>query len=171
MCFALQDPDSVSYTHLGRCALLCGPSLRWTHLQTEAISPAGTPLRQDVYKRQGYTDGFNHWCKQVAAICLTAFMQTTLLFLGLLTFPDHMLLGLGIMLVVMYLVQAAKMVGNDFDIHYYTSLAQDIMVAFNKCFLHKDTAQSVSYTHLRSVYGRMGFLCPRTFRKGDRRRE
>lgn len=47
---------------------------------------------------RGYTDGFNQWCKQVAAICLTAFMQTTLLFLGLLTFPDHMLLGLGIML-------------------------------------------------------------------------
>ena len=44
-------------------------------------------------------------------------------------------------MTVMYLVQAAKMVGNDFDIHYYTSLAQDIMVAFNKCFLHKDTAQ------------------------------
>lgn len=47
---------------------------------------------------RGYADGFNQWCKQVAAICLTAFMQTTLLFLGLLTFPDHMLLGLGIML-------------------------------------------------------------------------
>lgn len=44
-------------------------------------------------------------------------------------------------MTVMYLVQAAKMVGNDLDIHYYTSLAQDIMVAFNKCFLHKDTAQ------------------------------
>ena len=44
-------------------------------------------------------------------------------------------------MTVMYLVQAARMVGNDFDIHYYTSLAQDIMVAFNKCFLHKDTAQ------------------------------
>ena len=44
-------------------------------------------------------------------------------------------------MTVMYLVQAAKMVGNDFDIRYYTSLAQDIMVAFNKCFLHKDTAQ------------------------------
>ena len=44
-------------------------------------------------------------------------------------------------MTVMYLVQAAKMVGNDFDIHYYTSLAQDIMVAFNKCFLHKNTAQ------------------------------
>ena len=44
-------------------------------------------------------------------------------------------------MTVMYLVQAAKMVGNDFDIRYYTSLAQDIMVAFNKCFLHKGTAQ------------------------------
>ena len=44
-------------------------------------------------------------------------------------------------MTVMYLVQAAKMVGNDFDTRYYTSLAQDIMAAFNKCFLHKDTAQ------------------------------
>lgn len=47
---------------------------------------------------RGYADGFNQWMKQVAAICLTAFMQTTLLFLGLLTFPTNMLLGLGIML-------------------------------------------------------------------------
>ena len=44
-------------------------------------------------------------------------------------------------MTVMYLVQAAKMLGNDFDIRYYTSLAQDIMAAFNKCFLHKDAAQ------------------------------
>ena len=44
-------------------------------------------------------------------------------------------------MTVMYLVKAAKMVGNDFDTRYYTSLAQDIMAAFNKCFLHKDTAQ------------------------------
>jgi hypothetical protein len=47
---------------------------------------------------RGYSDGFWSWCKQVAALCLTAFLQTTLLFLGLLTFPDHQLLGLGIML-------------------------------------------------------------------------
>ncbi|MGN0171781.1 MAG: conjugal transfer protein TrbL family protein, partial [Acutalibacteraceae bacterium] len=39
---------------------------------------------------RGYQDGFNQWCKQVAAICLTAFMQTTLLYLGLLTFPGNM---------------------------------------------------------------------------------
>jgi len=47
---------------------------------------------------RGYSDGFWSWAKQVAGLCLTAFLQTTLLFLGLLTFPDHMLLGLGIML-------------------------------------------------------------------------
>ena len=47
---------------------------------------------------RGYQDGFNQWMKQIAALCLTAFMQTTLLFLGLLTFPGNMLLGLGIML-------------------------------------------------------------------------
>lgn len=47
---------------------------------------------------RGYADGFNQWMKQIAALCLTAFLQTTLLFLGLITFPDNMLLGLGIML-------------------------------------------------------------------------
>lgn len=47
---------------------------------------------------RGYTDGFNQWMKQVIAICLTAFMQTTLLYLGLLTFSGNMLLGLGVML-------------------------------------------------------------------------
>lgn len=38
---------------------------------------------------RGYTDGFVQWMKQVAAICLTALLQTTLLFLGLLTFPGQ----------------------------------------------------------------------------------
>lgn len=44
-------------------------------------------------------------------------------------------------MTVMYLIKAAKMVGNDFDIHYYTSLAHEILAAFNKCFLNKETAQ------------------------------
>ena len=47
---------------------------------------------------RGYTDGFSQWCKQIFALCLTAFLQTALLFLGLLTFQDNLLLGLGIML-------------------------------------------------------------------------
>ncbi len=62
---------------------------------------------------RGYTDGFNQWIKQVVAICLTAFMQTTLLFLGLLTFPDHMLLGLGIMLAANEVPRIAQQFGLD----------------------------------------------------------
>lgn len=62
---------------------------------------------------RGYADGFNQWMKQVAAICLTAFMQTTLLYLGLLTFPDNMLLGLGIMLAANEVPRIAQQFGLD----------------------------------------------------------
>lgn len=47
---------------------------------------------------RGYTDGFNQWMRQVVALCLTAFLQTTLLYVGLLTFRANMFLSLGIML-------------------------------------------------------------------------
>lgn len=40
-------------------------------------------------------------------------MQTTLLFLGLLTFPDHMLLGLGIMLAANEVPRIAQQFGLD----------------------------------------------------------
>ncbi len=62
---------------------------------------------------RGYSDGFNQWMKQVAAICLTAFMQTTLLFLGLLSFQSHMLLGLGIMLAANEVPRIAGQFGLD----------------------------------------------------------
>lgn len=62
---------------------------------------------------RGYTDGFNQWCKQIIAICLTAFMQTTLLFLGLLTFPGNMLLGLGVMLAANEVPRIAQQFGLD----------------------------------------------------------
>ena len=62
---------------------------------------------------RGYTDGFNQWCKQIAALCLTAFMQTTLLFLGMMTFPDRMLLGLGIMLAANEVPRIAQQLGLD----------------------------------------------------------
>ncbi len=62
---------------------------------------------------RGYTDGFVQWMKQVAAICLTAFMQTTLLFLGLITFPGNMLLGLGIMLAANEVPRIAQQFGLD----------------------------------------------------------
>ena len=44
-------------------------------------------------------------------------------------------------MTVMYLIKAARMVGNEFDVRYYSSLAHDIMVAFNKRFLDSNTAQ------------------------------
>lgn len=47
---------------------------------------------------RGYTDGFVMWIKQVIGICLTAFLQSTMLIAGLLIFKDHCLLGLGVML-------------------------------------------------------------------------
>ena len=62
---------------------------------------------------RGYTDGFVQWMKQVVAICLTAFMQTTLLYLGLMTFPQNMLLGLGIMLSANEVPRIAQQFGLD----------------------------------------------------------
>ena len=62
---------------------------------------------------RGYHDGFVQWTKQVIAICLTAFMQTTLLYLGLMTFPGNMLLGLGIMLAANEVPRIAQQFGLD----------------------------------------------------------
>lgn len=47
---------------------------------------------------RGYIDGFIQWCKQVIGICLTAFLQSTILTAGLMVLRDHPLLGLGLML-------------------------------------------------------------------------
>ncbi|NBK19477.1 MULTISPECIES: conjugal transfer protein TrbL family protein [unclassified Anaerotruncus] len=47
---------------------------------------------------RGYTDGFVQWSKQVIGLCLTAFLQSTILVAGLMVFKDHALLGLGLML-------------------------------------------------------------------------
>ena len=47
---------------------------------------------------KGNTEAFSGWCRQVAALCLTAFLQVTLLYLGLMTWQASILLGLGVML-------------------------------------------------------------------------
>lgn len=62
---------------------------------------------------RGYNDGFNQWCKQIFALCLTAFLQTVLLFLGLLTFNSNILLGLGIMLSAGEVPRIAQQFGLD----------------------------------------------------------
>ena len=47
---------------------------------------------------RGYIDGFVSWCKQVIALCLTTFLQATVLIAGLMVVKDHALMGLGLML-------------------------------------------------------------------------
>lgn len=60
---------------------------------------------------RGYTDGFTSWCKQVIALCFTTFMQTTLLFLGMFTMQDEMLLGFGVMLAANEVPRIAQQFG------------------------------------------------------------
>ena len=47
---------------------------------------------------RGYIDGFIQWCKQIIGLCLTTFLQATILTAGLMVLKDHALLGLGLML-------------------------------------------------------------------------
>lgn len=62
---------------------------------------------------RGYTDGFYSWCKQVFATCLTAFLQTTILYLGLLTYIQHPLLAIGICLSATEVPRIAQLFGLD----------------------------------------------------------
>lgn len=47
---------------------------------------------------RGYIDGFVQWCKQIIGLCLTTFLQATILTAGLMVVKDNGLLGLGLML-------------------------------------------------------------------------
>lgn len=67
---------------------------------------------------RGYGDGFVQWVKQVIALCLTAFLQTTLLFLGLLTFKENMLLGIGIMMAASEVPRIAERFGLDTSVKF-----------------------------------------------------
>ena len=62
---------------------------------------------------RGYIDGFVSWCKQIVGLCLTAFLQATILIAGLMIFPDHVLLGLGLMLAAGEIPRIAGQFGLD----------------------------------------------------------
>ena len=66
---------------------------------------------------RGFTDGFYNWIKQVIATCMTAFLQTTILYLGLLTFMQHPLIGVGICLSANEVPRIAQMFGLDTSVH------------------------------------------------------
>lgn len=67
---------------------------------------------------RGYGEGFTQWMKQVIALCLTAFLQTTLLFLGLLTWKDNMLLAIGIMMAASEVPRIAERFGLDTSVKF-----------------------------------------------------
>lgn len=62
---------------------------------------------------RGYMDGFTNWCKQVIGICLTAFLQATMLIAGLMVLSKNALLGLGIMLAAGEVPRIAGQFGLD----------------------------------------------------------
>jgi hypothetical protein len=62
---------------------------------------------------RGYLDGFTSWCKQIAGLCLTAFLQATILSAGLMVFNQDMLLGLGLMLAASEIPRIAGQFGLD----------------------------------------------------------
>ena len=66
---------------------------------------------------RGYMDGFTQWVRQVIALCLTAFLQSTMLLLGLMTFQTDMLLGLGVILAASEVPKIAQQFGLDTSVH------------------------------------------------------
>jgi len=72
---------------------------------------------------RGYLDGFYSWCRQVAGLCFTAFMQTTILIAGFMVWNQNILLGCGLMLCAGEVPRIAQAFGLD------TSTRANIMTA------------------------------------------
>lgn len=62
---------------------------------------------------RGYSDAFIQWIKQVIGLCLTTFLQATILTAGLMVFKDNALLGLGLMLSAAEVPRVAGAFGMD----------------------------------------------------------
>ncbi len=62
---------------------------------------------------RGYLDGFYGWCKQVVGLCLTAFLQSTVLIAGLMVWNQNLLLGCGLMLSATEIPRIAQQFGLD----------------------------------------------------------
>ncbi|OCN00614.1 hypothetical protein A7X67_17120 [Clostridium sp. W14A] len=62
---------------------------------------------------RGYIDGFVGWCKQVIGLCMTTFLQATILCAGLMVLKDHALLGLGLMISASEIPRIAGAFGLD----------------------------------------------------------
>ena len=90
---------------------------------------------------RGYIDGFTSWCKQIIGLCLTAFLQATILIAGLMVIKDHALLGLGLMLSAGEIPRIAGAFGLD------TSTKANLMSAVYSA----QTAVNVTRTIVKAV--------------------
>lgn len=62
---------------------------------------------------RGITDGFISWFKQIIALCLMAFIQTTLLLFGIMTWAENPVIAFGIMLAASEAPRIAQQFGLD----------------------------------------------------------
>lgn len=91
---------------------------------------------------RGYIDGFIQWCKQVIGICLTAFLQSTILTAGLMVFNDHTLLGLGLMLSCTEVPRIAGQFG--LDTSTKTNLMSSVYAAQTAINMTKTVVKAVA---------------------------
>lgn len=88
---------------------------------------------------RGFTDGFVQWMKQVIGLCLTAFLQATILVAGLMVFREHALLGLGLMLSAGEVPRIAGTFGLD------TTTRANIMSAVYTAQAAVNTTRTISH--------------------------
>ncbi len=89
---------------------------------------------------RGYIDGFIQWCKQIIGLCLTAFLQATILTAGLMVVKDHALLGLGLMLSAGEVPRVAGAFGLD------TSTRANVMSAVHTAQAAVNTTKTIVQT-------------------------
>lgn len=77
---------------------------------------------------RGYTDGFSSWCKQIAALCITHFVQSVALFIGFLIInTDAWIAGVSLMLVSTEVPRIAGAFGLDTSMK--TNISQTVYTA------------------------------------------
>lgn len=91
---------------------------------------------------RGYLDGFTQWCKQIVGLCLTTFLQATILEAGLMVFNDHILLGIGLMLSSTEVPRIAGQFGLDTSMK--ANLMSGVYAAQNVVNITKSITRSIA---------------------------
>ncbi|MFI3173116.1 MAG: DUF6045 family protein [Eubacteriales bacterium] len=87
---------------------------------------------------RGNVDGYIGWCKKIIALCLTTFLQTTILTLGMLILLDSPIIGIGLMLSAGEVPRIAETFGLD------TSMKSPIMPAIHATHTIVNTSTSIA---------------------------